>query len=321
MENNTGISKSIYAYKYAIGAAALFGASTPLAKLFLDEFQPVSLAACFYLGCGLGISILFFVRNTLFYEKTREIPRLERNDLPWLTGAIIVGGIFAPVLMLSGLSITTAATASLLLNFEAAATTIIAYFIFRENLSKKSISALALITLAGILLSSTGSGDYAFSFGAFAVIIACILWGFENNMTCRISGKDPVAITAIKGVSAGICLLTAAFLLKETFPSPSVIAGSMLLGFLCYGLSIYFFIKSLNTTGAARTSSMFAASPFVGAMVSFLLFPGYPGISYFAAFAIMAAGAFLLFSENGKFKIFAASASMSEKMKDEDEIS
>lgn len=298
MQDNEGISKSIYTYRYAIGAAALFGTSTPLAKLLLEEFQPITLAAFLYLGCGLGISTLFFARIAFFQDKKSKHPCPEVNDLPWLLGAIILGGIIAPIILLKGLSTIPAATASLLLNFEAAATTMIAFLIFREMISRKSISALILITAGGILLSLSENGAITLSLGSLAIIFACFMWGFENNLTCRISGKDPIGITAIKGLCAGSFSLILAILLGEAFPPPALIVGSMILGFFTYGLSIFLFTKSLNIAGAARTSSMFAASPFVGVIISWLIYPGFPDATFLAALSIMTAGAFFLFSEN-----------------------
>ncbi|MBN1432562.1 MAG: DMT family transporter [Methanomicrobiaceae archaeon] len=297
MRETNHILPPIFPYRYAIGAAAPFGISTPLSKLFLNQFQPVSLAAFLYLGCGIGISALFFARNAAPREKTKEITGPDRKDIPWLLGAIIAGGIFAPVLLFEGLSITTAATPSLLLNFEATATTIIAFFLFAEKMNEKSISALVFIALGGIILSLSGNTGTPLSLGAFAVIAACILWGFENNLTCRISTKDPLLITAVKGITAGTFLFLVSRIFNESLPSALIISGLMVLGFLCYGLSIFFFIKSLNIAGAARKSSMFATSPSIGVFGSWLIFPEKPGILFFATLIIMAAGTFLLFSE------------------------
>jgi len=187
----------------AIMAAILFGASAPLAKLLLGNIQPVMLAALLYLGCGLGLFTLRLLRN-LFVRSILREAGLTSPDIPWLMGAILAGGVAAPIILMFSLKNTPAATASLLLNFEGVATSLIAVLLFKEALGKRVWAAVAIITLASIVLTLDGKGAWGFSIGAAGVLLACIFWGIDNNFTRNISAKDPLLIVIIKGSRIGI---------------------------------------------------------------------------------------------------------------------
>jgi drug/metabolite transporter (DMT)-like permease len=277
-------------------AAALFGASAPLAKLLLDDVQPVMLAALLYLGSGIGLAVLRLVLNLTHKTANREA-RIERADLPWLGGAYLAGGVLAPILLLISLERTPAATASLLLNFEAAATTLIAVLVFREAIGKHVMWAIGLITAASILLSWEPNG-WGFSLGALGVAGACFLWGLDNNLTRHISAKDPLSIVMWKGIGAGITSLMIATILGQPLPRVDILAASLLLGFFSYGFSIVLFIRAMRALGAARTSALFAAAPFVGAAIAVLVFREAPHLLFFLALPLMMVGAYQLFQEN-----------------------
>lgn len=281
----------------ALAAAALFGASAPLAKLLLADTGPLALASLFYLGSGAGLTLLFIAFRSRRTGRNRKEPPLKRSDLGWLTGGVLAGSVAAPVLLMMSLSVTPAATASLLLNFEAVATMLIAAGLFSEAVGRKAWAAAALITTGGLLLAWDPSEGLLFAPGALGILAACGLWGLDNNLTCRISGRDPLAIAAIKSVAGGIILAGSALGVGEAFPPLSVSIPLLFVGFCCYGVSIVLFILSLRNMGAARTGALFATAPFWGVLVSVALFGGIPDAVFLLSLPLMAAGAWLLIGE------------------------
>jgi drug/metabolite transporter (DMT)-like permease len=281
---------------YVLLSAFLFGISTPLLKILVGDITPILLASFLYLGIALGMSLLgmfFKSRNApLFGEAS-----IRMNDLPWLLLALVAGGIIAPILQMFSLTVTPAATASLLLNFEGVATILIACAVFRESIGRRIWIALGIITIAIIVLSWNPGAVFGFSIGAFGILLACTFWGIDNNVTRNISGKDPVAIAAIKGFGAGSVALVLAFLAQEPIPAVSLIVVAMILGFLCYGMSMVLFIRALRYLGAARTGAYFSFAPFIGAVLSFLIFWEYPDLQFVIAFGLMLMGIFILATE------------------------
>jgi drug/metabolite transporter (DMT)-like permease len=280
----------------ALIAALLFGASAPLAKLLLGEIEPVPLAAFLYLGSGLGLLCMKIYQRVSPRATAREA-QVKKSDLIWLAGAVFAGGVAAPIILLFSLKNTPAATASLLLNFEGAATTVIAAVAFKESISRRAWWAIALITLSGIFLSININAGWGLSLGTFGIIAACFLWGMDNNFTRNISAKDPLTIVMIKGVGAGLFSLAIALILGFKFPALRVILVAMLLGSLSYGASIVLFILAMRGLGAARTSMVFGSAPLAGMLLSFLLFREFPNWMFFLALPLMVIGTLLLVNE------------------------
>lgn len=208
----------IYPFVLALLAALLFGTSAPFGKLLLGEVEPIMLAALLYLGCGCGLLI---IKAWQFIRKSSMSPeaKLKKIDLPWLAGATLAGGIIAPIILLFSLRATRAATASLLLNFEAVATTLIAALAFKEPVSRRAWWAILTITLASTLLSINLKASWGFSIGVLGILLACILWGIDNNLTRNISTKDPITIVTIKGLVAGTFSLALAILVGNPLPT------------------------------------------------------------------------------------------------------
>ena len=167
------MQRNFYPVLQALLAALLFGASAPLAKILLGEVQPIPLAALLYLGSGTGAFIMLLVQRLHNGGKTIEA-HLNRSDLPWLIGAMLAGGVAAPIILLFGLKHTPASTASLLLNFESVATTIIAVYFFKEHIDRRITWAVVLMTISSILLSWTNT-QWGFSIGALGILGACVL--------------------------------------------------------------------------------------------------------------------------------------------------
>lgn len=280
----------------ALIAGALFGVSTPISKLLLGEIAAPLMAAFLYLGSGMGLFLLRYFQS--FALDFSDEARLGKQDWPWLIGAIFAGGIAAPIVLMFSLKNTPAATASLLLNFEGAATAIIAIVVFKEAVGRRIWSAVILITLAIVLLSWNSSGQWGMSIGAIGVIGACIFWGMDNNFTRNISAKDPLMIVMIKGLSAGTFSLIMSLVIGYSFPALNFIIEAMLLGCFSYGLSIILVIKAMRDLGSTRTSALFGTAPFVGTLFSVIIFKESLNLSFFLALPIMVIGAALLLEED-----------------------
>lgn len=277
---------------YALLAAVFYAVNVPVSKALLMNVGPTTMAALLYLGAGIGIGILSLVNKT----DREKSERLSKKDLPFVIGMIVLD-IAAPIFLMLGISYGTSANASLLGNFEIVATTVIALFIFKEDVTKRLWLAIALITLSSILLSFEGVGSFQFSYGSLFVLLATICWGFENNCTRNISSKSTYEIVVLKGIFSGLGSLVIALIKRETMPGIIYIAAALLLGFVAYGLSIFLYVRAQNVLGAAKTSAYYAVAPFVGAFLSFVFLREQLSWMYFAALIIMIAGSVLVVAD------------------------
>ena len=278
----------------ALLAALFFGASAPVSKLLLGDVPPVLMAAFLYLGSGTGISLIKLYQR---FSRNQKEAGIRRPDVGWLAGAIISGGILAPILLMVSLKNTPASTASLLLNFEGVGTTLIALFFFHESISHRALGAIFAITVASILLSTNFGSNWGMSLGAFGVLGACVLWGLDNNLTRNISAKDPLTIVAWKGLVAGTFSLILGLVLSQQVPALTTILSILLLGFISYGLSTMLFIYSMRGLGAARTSALYGTAPLAGVLLSILIFKDPITFLFGIAAVLMIAGALLLANE------------------------
>lgn len=275
---------------WAILAAALYALNAPASKLLLGSVPPTMMAAFLYLGAGTGMLAVGLVRRAA--GKTPSERGLTRKDLPYTAGMIVLD-IAAPIFLMIGLSTTASANVSLLNNFEIVATSLIALLIFKEAISRRLWAAIGLITLSSVVLSIEDASSFQFSSGSLFVLLACVCWGFENNCTRMMSESDPLEIVVIKGFGSGLGALLIAFAVGETLPALGLIPVILLLGFVSYGLSIFFYVYAQRKLGAALTSAFYAVAPFIGVALSLLIFRELPGVRFFVALAIMIGGAYL----------------------------
>jgi drug/metabolite transporter (DMT)-like permease len=280
---------------YAITAAALFGASTPLAKNLLGSIDPVLLAGTLYAGSGIGLGIWLLLRRLRGLEST-EAP-LQRSNLPWLGGAVLFGGVLGPMALMLGLRHTPASTASLLLNLESVLTAVLAWTVFRENVDRRVFLGMIAIVAGGLVLSWQQQAVAGIPWGALAIVGACLCWAIDNNLTRAISGGDPIHVAAIKGGAAGAVNIGIALALGSRLPSATNAFAAATIGLLGYGISLVCFVLALRHLGTARTGAYFSTAPFVGAALSLLLYGEQPGIAFWIAGALMAIGVWLHLSE------------------------
>lgn len=276
----------------AVLAAALYALSTPVSKyLMAESVGPKMMASLLYLGAGMGMLLMGFVRRAAGKAESR--PGMGRKDLPYVIGMIVLD-IAAPISLMAGLMNTTAANASLMNNFEIVATSVIALAVFRERISPRVWLAIGLITLSTMILSFEGGDSLRFSAGSVMVLLACVCWGFENNCTRMLSGGDPLSVVVIKGFGSGLGALIIALAAGERLPQIEYLCGAMLLGFVSYGLSIYFYVYAQRDLGAAKTSAYYAIAPFIGSALSMLIFRTLPSAAFWIALVIMALGVDLI---------------------------
>ena len=283
----------------AILAAALYALNSPFSKLLLD-FMPSTLMAGFlYIGAGLGMGVIALIRRLNKTEQTEE--KITKADFPY-TLAMILLDIAAPIFLLLGLSYTTAANASLLNNFEIVATAMIALMIFKEKISPRLWFGIIFVTLSCVLLSIEDISSFKFSIGSLFILLACVCWGIENNCTRKLSSKDPLEIVLLKGIFSGLGSVIIGLCIGERVTVIWSVFAVLGVGFVAYGLSIFFYVYAQRILGAARTSAYYAVAPFIGTLLSLVIFREIPLYTYFIALGLMLIGAWLCSSDKPIFK-------------------
>lgn len=275
---------------FAILAAALYAINAPFSKILLGFMPPTLMAGFLYVGAGLGMGFLALIRK-MQKNEAKEL-KLTKAELPH-TIAMIVLDIAAPICLLFGLNATTAANASLLNNFEIVATAMIALVVFKEKISARLWLGILFVTLSCGILSFENISSLQFSYGSLFVLLAAICWGFENNCTRKISSKDPLQIVLLKGIFSGIGSIVIGLCIGERINALWSIAAVLGVGFVAYGLSIYFYVYAQRLLGAARTSAYYAIAPFIATILSLAIFREMPDVTYFVALALMIVGAWL----------------------------
>jgi len=276
----------------ALLSAALFGASTPFAKLLLGAIDPWIMAGLLYLGAGCGLAAVQLTRAALKLP-AMEAP-LRRSDMPLLM-VILAGGVGGPLLLMFGLARTDAASASLLLNLEGLATMGIAWLAFRENVDRRLLLGAFAILAGAVLLSWQGSASL--NSGALLIAGACLCWGIDNNLTRKLSSADPVQIAMLKGLVAGPINLMMAFVGGASLPPTNTFLAAGAVGFLGYGVSLALFVLALRHLGAARTGAYFSLAPFVGATLAVVMLDDPVSARLMIAGGLMGLGLWLHLSE------------------------
>lgn len=279
---------------YALVAAALFGASTPLAKLLGVDTPPILLAGLLYLGSGVGLTLVRLVR-----DRGWQRPGLPAGEWPWLLGAIFFGGVLAPVALMFGLTRTAGATASLMLNLESVLTAVLAWVVFKENADRRIVIGMVAIVLGGVVLSwpqeTTTAHDWI---GPLAVAFACLCWAIDNNLTRKVSASDALFIAGSKGLAAGVVNGGLALAIGSQLPALGTLGAILLVGFFGYGVSLVLFVLALRGLGSARTGAYFSTAPFLGAAVAILMLGESVSVMFLLAAALMALGVWIHLMEN-----------------------
>ena len=278
----------------ALGAALLFGAGTPFSKWLLADVNPWLLAGLLYMGSGLGLTL---------YRRLIHAPAvsLPKNEAFWFAGAILAGGILAPVLLMIALTGMPAADASLLLNAEGVFTAMLAWFAFKENFDRRIALGMSAIIAGAVILSWSAEAMLTGLWPMLAMFCACLAWGVDNNLTRKISLNDASWIASVKGLVSGSVNLTLAYAAGASIPLLAHLAAAMLVGLLAYGVSLTLFVIGLRHLGTARTGAYFSIAPFFGALLAVLTGESIT-LPLLIAGTLMALGTWLHLTEHHKHR-------------------
>lgn len=277
----------------ALGAALLFGGSTPFAKQLIGDISPLLLAGLLYLGSGLGL-----VLARLIKDRRWNFSGLSEKEWPWLFGAIGFGGVIAPTLLMFGLIYTSAASASLFLNLEAVLTAVLAWVFFKESTDRRIIFGMLFIVAGGVALAWPKQIIPQNWLGNLSIAGACFCWAIDNNLTRKISSADSLFIAGSKGLIAGLVNISLALAIGLTFPVWPKISYALLVGFLGYGVSLVLFVLALRGLGTARTGAYFSTAPFVGAGIAIIFFHEPTSILFWIAALLMGIGVWIHLTED-----------------------
>jgi drug/metabolite transporter (DMT)-like permease len=278
----------------ALLTALLFGASVPLQKLLLTQVQPWMLAGLVYSGGGLVLLPIVVIQHLV----SQPSNSLRRRDWEWLGASAVLGGLIAPILLVTGLTTTPGAIASLLLNFEGVFTALVAWIVFKERWTWTLLLGIVAITSGGVVLSHIASSSLSgFSWGALLILGTCLAWAIDSNCTNKIADRNPFQLALFKSGLAGVINVAIALAIGQSFPPLPWLLGCLTLGAFSTGLTYFCFVLALRKLGSARTGAYFALSPFAGALIS-ILFLGEPVTQSLAiAAGLMGIGAWLCIQE------------------------
>lgn len=278
----------------AVLSALLYALYPPIAKVVLHNCPPIMLSALLYIGTGMGMAIILPLVYWLLPDMKKEAS-LAKTDIPTLI-AVVVVNILAGILMNIGIELSTAASASLLGNFEVVATTILAFLFFHEKVGRQLWLGVGLVFTASCVLS-TDVSHLTINWGSILVILATFCWGLENNFTRVLSAKNPIQIVIVKGMGVGLGTLIVALVDQENWPVLPIVGIALLLGFLSFGVSIFFYILAQRYIGAARTSAYYALSPFLSTFIAIMFLRESVTFQLVLATLMMIAGSYVVVRE------------------------
>lgn len=275
----------------------MFGVTAPIAKRLAAEIPPLALSSMLYIGAGIGLSILLRARRR---GRPVEAPLLSA-DVPRLAAVTFFGGVAAPWLLVSGLARAPGVVGALALGLELPFTAILAVLIFGDALGAREWLGIGVVMAGGALLALPGAGSHGDPIAVAAIAGACLCWAIDSNLTQRLSGKDPVAVSRVKGLAAGVVSLLLSRAAGERIPeSAGLVTEALATGFVGYGLSLVLYTRALRDLGTARTGAIFATAPFLGAIAALAIFVEAPPRVAWLAGALMAGGlAVLLGARHG----------------------
>ena len=275
----------------ALLAAALFGSSTPLVQRFGTGLGPFATASLLYLGAA--------VVGLLSRRPVQQEARLMRRDGPRLLAMAALGAVVGPVALAWGLQNTSGTSASLMLTLEALFTAVLAGWLYRETMDRRVLAALALLLAGGLLLViDQGRAGTAQLAGLLAVLLATAAWGADNTLSRALAERDPGQVVLAKAALGASATAVLAWAFGEPLPPLLAAAALLAVGATGYGLSLRFYLLAQRAFGAARTGSVFASAPFIGAALAVGLGERAPSGLMGLGGALMLAGVVLHLAES-----------------------
>jgi drug/metabolite transporter (DMT)-like permease len=248
----------------ALLAAVLFGVSTPLVQRFGDGLGAFSTAALLYAGAAaVGL---------LLRQRAEREARLQQRDLPRLLAMAAFGAVIGPVALAWGLQNTSGTSASLMLTLEALFTAVLAWRLYHETMDGRVWTAMALLLAGGIVLVlDQGLTGGAQLWGLLAVLLATAAWGVDNTLSRALAERDPAQVVMAKALLGATATTALAWAFGDPLPSARAALALLAIGATGYGLSLRFYLLAQRAFGAARTGSVFAFAPFIGAALAVAL--------------------------------------------------
>lgn len=280
----------------ALTAALLFGVSTPLVQRYGVGIGSFTTAALLYAGAALV--------GALLRRPVEREARVHRGDASRLALMALFGAVIGPVALAWGLQRTSGASASLMLTLEAVFTAVLARMWYHETLDRRVIIAMILLTVGGMVLvidranADADANGTSQMLGLLAVMAATAAWGVDNTLSRAVADRDPGQVVMFKGALGAVATSLMAVVLGE--PAPALLPALALfaVGATGYGLSLRFYLLAQRAFGAARTGSVFAFAPFVGAVFAFVLGERSGGAWMLAGASLMATGIVLHLAES-----------------------
>lgn len=267
----------------AVLAATLFGISTPLVQRAGNGVGPFTTAALLYAGAAL--------LGALLRQGAEREARVRRGDLPRLLAMAAFGAVVGPVALAWGLQHTSGTSASLMLALEALFTAVLAHWLYRESMDRRVWTAMLLLLAGGVLLVlDRGIAGQAQFLGLLAVLLATAAWGIDNTLSRGVAERDPAQVVLVKASLGAPAALLLAFAWGEPLPKAGQVAALVAIGATGYGLSLRLYLLAQRAFGAARTGSVFAFAPFIGAVLAVALGERGLGWGTAAGAALMLAG-------------------------------
>ena len=293
-----------WGYVSAVASALLFGTSSTLNKIALEDVHPTIVAGMIYFIGGVFLFGIHFSplskRILALFESPEIEPKITTRDFRILAFVILCGSVVAPLLLLNGLNQTTAINTSLLLNAESLFTALIAFVFLSERGVKKEYLGIILL-LIGVVFLTTNSEFQKLTLteniaGNLLIVGACMFWGIDNNLSRFLSKKrDIILITGLKCFIGGLALLAIAFVIGVPLSIPLIsIAYLLSAGAFSIAFSILLFLFALRKIGSMRTGVIFSMSSLFGAVLAFLILREPFSFIQLVAGAIMLLGVYVL---------------------------
>lgn len=265
---------------FAILSAFIYGFNVIVEKYYINYIDSNNILFLMYLGAGLE---LYLVHRTIKKKGKNTKDKITKKDIPKVI-LIVLFELGASFFLIEALKNINASLVSLLSVFEIIMTSIVAYLFFKDPLYKNELLAIVIVVIASIILNFDDGAFNGININSILVVIACMCWGFENNLTASISHKEPSLFTSIKCTAVAVMYLFIMFISRATFVVNPLL---MIIGFFTYGLGILFYAISTRYLHASKATLVFSLSPIFSIILSVIIYKDVLTIPFFISTALM----------------------------------